>query len=220
MHVPDGLWLTNMSTTLSFSFPLPSSFAFSSHISWAPLLYTDLLKNKKHMARLFDLSAAFQPSTSQSGYSRWHFWEIFRPQDSPVFLMLLRPNSKVGYGITEEAKLDRQSDRKTNESSLVFRHCSLFLNLAQMLRFKTKLVAVIFSQPFLKRCHVVGVEVRVCESVRMCVFVRCVKWVLYRVFAGVYVQVPICGEAEGFTECVHACVCVHLIGELGGWVRV
>ena len=172
------------------------------------------------MARLFDLSAAFQPSTSQSGYSRWHFWEIFRPQDSPVFLMLLRPNSKVGYGITEEAKLDRQSDRKTNESSLVFRHCSLFLNLAQMLRFKTKLVAVIFSQQFLKRCHLVGVEVRVCESVRMCVFVRCVKWVLYRVFAGVYVQVPICGEAEGFTECVHACVCVHLIGELGGWVRV
>lgn len=109
------------------------------------------------MARLVDLSAAFQPSTSQSGYSRWHFWEIFRPQDSPVFLMLLCPNSKVGYGITEEAKLDRQSDRKTNGSSLVSRHCSLFLNLAQMLRFKTKLVAVIFSQPFLKRCHLVCV---------------------------------------------------------------
>lgn len=87
-------------------------------------------------------------------------------------LMLRCPNIKVGYGITEEAKLDRQSDRKTNGSSLVSWHCSLFLNLAQMLRFKTKLVAVIFSWPFLKRCHLVC---KVCENMPVCVCVcmRC-----------------------------------------------
>lgn len=53
----------------------------------------------------------------------------------------------------EEVKLDRQCDRKTNGSSLVSRHCSLFLNLAQMQRFKTKLVGAIFSAPFLRCCH-------------------------------------------------------------------
>lgn len=50
-----------------------------------------------------------------------------------------------------QGKLDRQSDRKTNGSGLVSRHCSLFLNLAQMLRFKTKLVTVIFSPAIFKK---------------------------------------------------------------------
>lgn len=56
----------------------------------------------------------------------------------------------------EAAELDRQCDRKTNGSSLVSRHDSLFLNLAQMLRFKTKFGMPIFSPPFLKRSHLVG----------------------------------------------------------------
>lgn len=161
------------------------------------------------MARLVDPSAAFQPSTSQSGYSRWHFWEIFRPQDSPVFLMLLCPNSKVGYGITEEAKLDRQSDRKTNGSSLVSRHCSLFLNLAQMLRFKTKLVAVIFSQPFLKRCHLVGVEVRVCESVRACVCVceMCKVGALSCICGGLRAGTYMRGGGGFYRMCARLCLC-------------
>lgn len=143
--------------------------------------------------------------------------------------MLRSPIIKVGCGITEEAEPDRQSDRKTNGSSLVSRHCSLFLNLAQMLRFKTKLVAVIFSQPFLKRCHLVGVEVRVRECVQH-VCARRVKWVLYRVFAGVYVQLPIyVGRQRGLQSaccCVQAClpVCVCAFnwgaGWVGGWVWV
>lgn len=119
-------------------------------------------------------------------------------------VMLHSPNIKVGYGITEEAKLDRQSDRKTNESSLVSRHCSLFLNLAQMLRFKTKLVVVIFSRPFLKHCHLVGVVVR-CESVCTCAC-EMSKVGAYCVF-DVHVQVPICGLQECVFFCA-LCVCL------------
>ena len=72
--------------------------------------------------------------------------------------------------------MERRSDRKTNGSSLVSRHCVLFLNLAQTVRFKTKLVAGIFSRPFLKCCHLVGLRKRcvmcgggVCASVGVCV---------------------------------------------------
>lgn len=65
-----------------------------------------------------------------------------------------------------------------------------------MLRFKTKLVAFIFSWPFLKRCHLVGVEVR-WMNVRVHVCVCCVKWRSFLcVFAGV------CAQAH-----IYMCVC-------------
>lgn len=134
-------------------------------------------------------------STSISDYSRQLFQRDISPSSLPMCLMHHSLNIKVGYGIS--AKLDRRSDRKTNGYSLVSRRCSLFLNLAQLLRFKTKLVVVIFSQPFLKRCHLVGVEVRVCECAA-CVCEMCKVGAL----------LCIC-------RCLHASVCVHLIGS---WV--
>lgn len=142
------------------------SFAFSTHISWTFLMYADLYVFTQYVSltSLQFSSHIFHINILIRLFNKTAFPRDILPSSLPMFLMLHSPNIKVGYGITEEAKLDRQSDRKTNGSSLVSRHCSLFLNLAQMLRFKTKLVAVIFSQPFLKRCHLVGVEVR-CVSV-------------------------------------------------------
>lgn len=136
------------------------------------------------------------------------------PSSLSQCLMLRCPNIKVGYGITEEAKLDRQSDRKTNGSSLVSWHCSLFLNLAQMLRFKTKLVAVIFSWPFLKRCHLVC---KVCENVPVCV------WDVEgsAVFPGVYVKYIyiMCREAlRSVCSCVHPNQCVREFNWEVWWV--
>lgn len=51
-----------------------------------------------------------------------------------------------------------------------------------MLRFKTKLVAVIFSRPFLKRCHLVG---------KVCVYVCVREMCFICVFAGVYVSIRV-----------------------------
>lgn len=73
-----------------------------------------------------------------------------------------------------------------------------------MLRFKTKFVAVIFSQPFLKHCHLVGVEVRcvrACACVCKVVALMCICGCLH---SSTYIYVGKCGV---YRVCV--LVCMH-----------
>lgn len=189
---------------------LPLSSAFSSQISLTFLTYADLFFKRitQHVSStsLQSSSHIFHTHVSITLFKTAFPGDI-SPSSLPMFLMLHSPNIKVGYGITEEAKLDRQSDRKTNGSSLVSRHCSLFLNLAQMLRFKTKLVAVIFSQPFLKRCHLVGVEVRcvlACAHMREMCKAGALLCICGCLRASTYIYM---WGGRGVCACVH-CVCV------------
>lgn len=63
IHVPDVLWLTNMSTTRSH-LVLPMSFAFSSQISWTPLCSCRPFQQKKITQPISSTSAVFQPCIS------------------------------------------------------------------------------------------------------------------------------------------------------------
>lgn len=91
----------------------------------------------------------------------------------PCTAVLLFFKRKAARGMQAEASLTQvgESDRVTNDQSLLSQHCDIFLNMAQTVRCKTKLVLGIFSWPLSEHCHLCQMSAMrcVCSAMWTCV---------------------------------------------------